>query len=140
MEKDKDPNDGKSPNLEMLTHTLDTAQEQIRFADSKAAFVALFHTILFGFIATQLDTLAKVDGGVRTCAFWFAAGSLAAYVTATVVAVIYAIRCVVPNLGETAPQCRIHFGHIVAGYPRDHDRYCREISAYDACAWANDLG
>jgi hypothetical protein len=130
----------KKPNLEMLSKTLEGVQEQIRFADSKAAFVALFHTVLFGFVATQVDALSKVDGGDRTCAFWLGIILLLVYMGTAGVAVVFAVLCVVPNLGEAVPPCKIHFGHIFSAYGFDHQRYCREIGELDDCAWANDIG
>ena len=125
--------------LELLKWTLDSVQEQIRFADSKAAFVVLFHTFLFGFLITQAETLAGVSGDGRDWLYWFRIGLLTAYAFSSCVSVIYAIRAVIPKFGEGAPPCKTFFGHIVAKYGRDYGRYHHDALSASKADWLCDL-
>ena len=77
-----------APAIETLKSTLSGVQEQIRFADSKAGFIALFHTVLFGFLATQADSIALTDAASRGIRFWVSAAVLMVYGVTAVVAVI----------------------------------------------------
>jgi hypothetical protein len=123
----------------MLKSILQGVQEQIRFADSKAALIGLFHTIFFGFMATQADALARVSVGTRTIRFWIWLTIFALYAIATVAAVILTIRCVFPRVGESAPRSWIHFLHIARDYRVDDDQYHRDVCSRSDADWTSDI-
>lgn len=125
--------------LESLRWILDGVQEQIRFADSKAAFVVLFHTFLFGFLITQAETLAGVSNDGRDCLYWGQIVLLTAYGISSFTSIAYAIAAVVPKFGEGAPQSKIHFGHIVTKYARNYDAYHKDILYASNEAWLGYL-
>lgn len=129
-----------SPNLDMLARVLGSTQDQVRFADSKAAFVAAFHALLFGFIVSSSNRLAALQPQERGPAFWVASVLLALYGVATVAAVVLIICSVMSRFGELAPQCKVFFGHIVKQYGKDYGKYCREAKAMTDDQWAEELG
>ena len=47
-------------NLNVLFRILSSHQEQVRFADSKATFVAALNALLFGFMATHFVSLQAI--------------------------------------------------------------------------------
>lgn len=125
--------------LELLKWTLDSVQEQIRFADSKAAFVVLFHTFLFGFLITQAESLAGVSEDGHDWLYWSRIVLLALYAGSSFVSIAYAIAAVVPKFGEGAPNCRIFFGHIVAKHARNYGAYHRDAMSLSKTDWLNDV-
>lgn len=126
--------------LEVMQSVLDGVQEQIRFADSKAAFVAVFHTFLFGFIISKGDEVAKsyADGCDWLCVVQIVL--LAAYAITTLISIVYAIGTVIPKFGENAPECKIFFGHIVKCYKRDYNRYVQDALNATEEDWLKDIG
>jgi hypothetical protein len=127
------------PNLEMISSTLKGVQEQIRFADAKASFIAAMNVLLFGFIASQADRLSSVPNTARHVWFWFALVFLILYAVAAFFSVGHVIYAVMPRFGELAPQCKTHFAHVLRNYGKDHGRYCTDVKAMTNCDWANDL-
>jgi hypothetical protein len=125
--------------LEILNHI----QEQIRYADSKAGFVAAFNVLLFGFVATHLDKMRTACSGGKSVGGGFLALILVLvgmYVASMVATFVMVVLCVVSRFGERGSQSRVFFGHIAAKYGKDHARYLREIRAMTESDWVTELG
>lgn len=120
-----------------MLDVLNGVQEQIRFADTKAAIFAAALVVLFGFMATQVDGLQPVAETERGWHFWTRACLLALYGVSTVVAFTYAARCVMPRTGESAPPCLFHVAHVAKTYRLDHERFCRDMAVMDEGTWVN---
>lgn len=120
----------------MLQWILTSTQEQIRFADSKAAFALLIQTFLFGFVASQVDTFREQ---ISPCFSWMLLLTLAGYIGSSLASVTYAVRTVIPKFGEGAPRCKIFFGHIVSAYARNYDAYRRDVEQSSEDDWRRDL-
>jgi hypothetical protein len=129
------------PNLEMCNNVLSGIQEQIRFADSKAGFLAALNTLLFGFVVVGCDRCAaiSVNDDARTIAFWLTTVLLTLYVIASIAATVLVISSVMPRFGEQAPQCRLFFGHIAKHYGRDYGKYFRDTKDMTDADWAEEL-
>ena len=127
------------PNLEMISSTLKGIQEQIRFADAKASFIAAMNVLLFGFIASQADRLSSVPNTGRHVGYCFALVFLVLYALAAFVSVGHVIFAVMPRFGELAPQCKTHFAHVLRNYGKDYGKYCKDVQAMTTCDWADDL-
>ena len=125
-----------SADIGMLQWILASTQEQIRFADSKAAFALLIQTFLFGFVASQVDTFRDQSS---PCFAWALLLALAGYIGSSLASVIYAVRAVIPKFGEGAPRCKIFFGHIVSTYARNYDAYRRDVEQSSEDDWRRDL-
>lgn len=135
-------NNGTTPDsdpTEILKWTLDGVQEQIRFADSKAAFVVLFHTFLFGFLITQAEHLATYSVAGRDSFYWMRIGVLAIYAVTSIVSIGYAIAAVIPKFGKGAPACRIFFGHIVNDFGRDYAAFHQSVINRTPTDWLKDI-
>jgi len=132
------PTTGNDP-TEILKWTLDGVQEQIRFADSKAAFVVLFHTFLFGFLITQAEHLAAYPTAGRDWFYCMRIGVLTAYAATSIVSIAYAISAVIPKFGEEAPPCRIFFGSIVNDFQRDYARFHETAISRTPTDWLKDI-
>lgn len=127
------------PNLEMISATLKGIQEQVRFADAKASFIAATNVLLFGFIASQADKLSAVPASARQVGYWLALTFLILYAVAAFISVGHIIFSVMPRFGELAPQCKTHFAHVLRNYGKDYGRYCTDVKAMTTCDWAGDL-
>jgi hypothetical protein len=121
---------------------LDDIQEQIRFADSKAGFIAAFNVLLFGFVANHVDKLRTLCGGRELGAGCVALALVlvGVYVTSMVITFGLVVSCVISRFGSRAPQGRVFFAHIAAKYGKDHPRYTREMSAMTNAEWLEELG
>ena len=127
--------------FEMVTKVYTSVQEQIRFADTKAVFVAAFNAILIGFIATNLSTIKDIYKGthdLNTC-IWLVVLSFASGIP-TAVSIGYVILAVRPRLGKNTHRSRIFFGHIARDYDLDGARYRNDAHAMGQNEWADDFG
>ena len=129
----------KKPNLDMLKTVWAGIQDQAKFADSNAGFVAAFHALLFGFMATHADKLAKVVPANRDVAFYISAILIALYGVLTAIAVFLLISAVISRFGELAPQSKSFFGHITRQYGKDYAKYCRVASEMSDEDWCEDI-
>ncbi|MGH7823840.1 MAG: Pycsar system effector family protein [Candidatus Binatia bacterium] len=121
---------------------LNGIQEQIRFADSKAAFVAAINALLFGFMATNFESLKIIyrTYGLESFAFWAPFVVLIVYAVASLLSLIFSILGVYSRFGDLAPQARVFFGHIAKAYGRDYEKYIRDTINMTAADWARELG
>lgn len=120
----------------MLQWILSSTQDQIRFADSKAAFVLLIHTFLFGFVASQMDTFWRQ---LPPCFSWILLLVLVGYISGSLVSITFAIVAVIPKFGEGAPRCKIFFGHIVSTYAKNYEAYRLDVGKTSQEDWCGDL-
>lgn len=122
-----------------LKWVLDGVQEQIRFADSKAAFVIALDTFVFGFLLSHAESLAGRGPQGANCLYWICLIILAICAAVSLVSMYFAIMAVVPQLGKTAPACNIFFGHIVSQYHRDYGGYCEAVNSASEEKWLKDI-
>lgn len=121
---------------------LDDIQEQIRFADSKAGFIAAFNVLLFGFIATHLDKLRTIYAAgkdINVPLVVLAIVLVAIYVSCTVVSFSLVVSCIISRFGGGGKQSRVFFGHIAAQYGKDYARYIRDIRGMTDADWVEQL-
>ena len=80
---------------------LDDIQEQIRFADSKAGFIAAFNVLLFGFVANHMDKLRTLWSGktVGNRLLVLALVLVAIYVASMVITFGLVVSCVISRFG-----------------------------------------
>lgn len=133
---------GARPNLEMYATTLSGIQEQVRFADSKAGFIAALNVILFGFVASNFEGIRLVYDkfGSGNAAFRIAVAILTLYLIATAISIVQVILAVVSRFGELAPQSKVFFGHIIKSYGKDYSKYVRETLTLSDRDWAEEIG
>ncbi len=129
-------------NLDIYFRILSGHQEQIRFADSKAAFMAALNTLLFGFMATNFASLKALytTCSIMGVACWALFLVLAVYLLSALFSLGCIIVAVTSRFGELAPHSKVFFGHIARNYGKDYEKYVRESSAMTATDWARDLG
>jgi hypothetical protein len=129
-------------NLDMYVSTLISIQEQIRFADTKAGFIAALNTLPFGFIISSLDKFSAIHGhSVKDRIIcWILLGFIIPYTIATLASISLVIYTVMSRFGEMAPMCKIFFGHIVRDYGKDHGKYVEEIARMTDADWAAEIG
>lgn len=125
--------------MDHLRWILDSVQDQIRFGDSKAAFVVGFHTFLFGFLITQAETLAKAGNDGPDWLYCLRIVLFAMYAVFSFVSICYAIGAVIPKFGEGAPRCKIFFGHIVADYGRNYEGFHNDAVSTSRDSWLRDF-
>src|SRR5262245_40771893 len=99
-----DPAEKKS-SLDNCLKVLVGVQEQIRFADTKAAFVFAINTLMFGFATNSVGTLKKVlvVSPVPAPA-WVGLVALIVFGVCAVAAVGMLIYTVMSRFGEKAPK------------------------------------
>ena len=121
---------------------LNDIQEQIRFADSKAGFIAAFNILLFGFVANHMDKLRVLCAGkeLRTGFVALALVLVGIYVASTVITFALVVSCVISRFGGRVRQGRVFFAHIAAQYGKNHKRYTQDIGAMTNAEWLDELG
>ncbi len=129
-----------TPDLEMMCKTLIAIQDQIKFADTKASFIAGLNVLLFGFVVSNADKLATVPPASRAWAFYCASVLLILYGGSSLVSMVHVVLTIMPRFGDLAPQSRTHFAHILKGFGKDYGKYCKEVQGMTPCDWAEDVG
>jgi Family of unknown function (DUF5706) len=130
-----------SVNLDACFKVLGAIQDQIRFADTKAAFLFGINTLLFGFVAGTVGIIktALVSAPVQPVS-WVSAMALVAFVIVAAIAVFTLITVVLSRLGELAPKSRVYFGHITKQYGKDYAKYVGEVTKMTDQEWAEEIG
>lgn len=134
--------DQQTSNLPMAGTILSGIQEQIRFADSKAGFIAALNAVLFGFIGRNFDKLISATStGSGHPALLAAAGiSLGLYVVAMLASVVLVVMVVMSRFGELAPQSKVFFGHIARQYGKDYAKYVKDTVDLSDSDWFEQFG
>ena len=129
-------------NLDSYFKILGGVQDQTRFADSKAVFVAALNTLLFGVMARHFESLKPIYAACQAShvACWLFFIFFAAYVLASLLSLGFVIWAVMSRFGELAPRSKVFFGHIARDYGNDCEKYVRETSGMTDADWAKDLG
>lgn len=127
-------------NLNTCMKVLAGVQEQIRFADTKAAFVFGINTLMFGFMAGSIATLKKaLELTPVPPAAWVGLVSLIVFGLCAVFAVGTLIYTVMSRFGKLAPNSRCFFGHIATTYRKDYAKYVAEVRAMTEDDWLGDV-
>jgi hypothetical protein len=125
----------------MITNVYTCVQEQIRFADTKAGFVAAFNAILASFIVSNLNAVKEIyknSGDRNLCLFLVAAVLLTGIPAA--VSIGYLIWAVRPRLGKNTNKSKIFFVHIARDYTLNGNQYSKDTYAMGESDWADDFG
>jgi hypothetical protein len=131
----------KKSNLDNCLKVLAGVQEQIRFADAKAAFVFAINTLMFGFAVNSVATLKRALAvNPVPASAWVGLVALILFGVCAVAAVGMLIYTVMSRFGEKAPKCRIFFGHIATQYGHDFEKYVTELKAMSEDDWLKDVG
>ncbi len=131
----------KGSNLDTCLKVLAGIQDQIRFADAKAAFVFGINTLMFGFVVSGVGTLKKgLAVSPVPAAAWVGLVALIVFATCAVAAVSLLIVTVMSRFGALAPKSRVFFGHIATGYGKDYGKYVAEVKTMSEDDWLNDVG
>jgi len=131
----------KKSNLDNCLKVLAGIQDQIRFADTKAAFFFAINTLMFGFVVNSVGTLKKAMAldSVPPSA-WVGLVALIAFGICAVAAVGMLIYAVMSRFGALAPKSRVFFGHIATGYGKDYGKYVSEVKAMSEEDWLHEVG
>ena len=136
--------DSVSEMLSMYFDILTAVQDQIRFADQKAAFLFGANALLFGSIAK--DVLAsQVSTSVASASWCRPVGILllsfaALHGGSVLFTFLFTLRAVWPRLGQDAPKTKLFFGHIARDYAGGHHCYAREMVEMTPAGWAHEIG
>ena len=104
MEKESDMEpELKRDKLEMAFKILSGIQDQIRFADSKAAFLVAFMALTFGYISSKGSVLFSQ---------WPVCAISIIYVLVSLTTVILSVMVVRSRFGIKGPQTLVFFDHI----------------------------
>lgn len=118
---------------------LNGVQEQIRFADRKAAFLSALNALLFAFLSNGIYRLNAASSAQGT-AFWIASVLMTVYVLAAAISVGIVVWSVMSRFGELAPKSKVYFGHIIRQYGKDYGKYVTDMKAMTDEDWANEIG
>jgi hypothetical protein len=131
----------KKSNLDNCLKVLASVQEQIRFADTKAAFVFAINTLMFGFVVNSVGTLKKALAlSTVPASAWVGLVALVVFGVCAVVAVGMLIFTVMSRFGEKAPKCHIFFGHVATQYGHDFEKYVTDLKAMSEDDWLKEVG
>jgi hypothetical protein len=127
--------------LDNCLKVLAGVQDQIRFADTKAAFVFAINTLMFGFVTNNLGALKKaLTLSPVPAPAWVGLVALVIFGLCSVIAVGALVHSVMSRFGETAPKCRIFFGHIASQYGHDFEKYVKELKGMSEDDWLKEVG
>jgi hypothetical protein len=128
-------------NLKTCLTVLAGVQDQVKFGDTKAAFVFAINTLMCGFIAGSLTTLKMALKATSPSAWaWVLLAVMIVFGGSAVFAVGTLILAVMSRLGALAPRTRVFFGHIACSYGKDYGKYVDEIRAMDSDEWLKEIG
>ena len=128
-------------NLDNCLKVLASIQDQIRFADTKAAFMFGINTLMFGFVISSVGTLKKALAlSPVPASAWVGLVALILFGICAVVAVGMLIFTVMSRFGALAPKSRVFFGHIATGFGKDYGKYVAEVKAMSEEDWLNEVG
>ena len=141
-ESERTADAGTASSLRMYVAILSDIQGQIRFADSKAGFVAAINAVMFGFFASTADGLVSGFSGIGFGDGLWRATLLVTvlYLSGTFVSVVLVVRAVVSRFGALTPRARAYFGHIAEAYGKDYARYLQDTKHLSDSEWADELG
>ena len=130
----------KKSSLDNCLKLLAGVQEQIRFADTKSAFVFAINTLMFGFVVNSVITLKRALAlNPVPAAGWVGLVALVLFGVCAVEAVGMLIYTVMSRFGEKAPKCHIFFGHIATQYGHDFEKYFTDIMAMSEDDWLKEV-
>lgn len=132
----------KPSNLQTYFSILNGVQDQIRFADRKAAFFFAMNALLFGFIGHNFDVLkeahAASDG--EGFALWTSIVILSLYGLGAMISVGIVVVSVMSRFGELAPKSKVYFGHVIKEYGKDYSKYVNDTQGMSEADWAEEIG
>lgn len=132
----------KRPNLHVYITILQGIQDQISFADAKAAFLTSLNIALFGFLALKVDGVfvAYAKHDPVGWAFAVALTTQLLYLSATAGAIAAIVLSVMPRFSDLSPTNKVFFRRIVCEYGKDWSRYVDESNALSDEQWAEQIG
>ena len=111
---------------------LGAAQEQIRFADRKAAFYFGMNALMFAFIGRNLfDLRDALTTNKVNVAGWISGGLFVIYGLLAAASVAIVVWSVLSRFGELAPTSKVYFGHIIKHYGKDYGKYVADHKTND---------
>lgn len=137
----KTGDDSDAPSLDTYFKVLGGIQDQIRFADAKAAFIFGINTLMFGFVAGTVTTLKKtLTTQPVPPAAWVTLAALSLFALCAVAAVGFLIYAVMSRFGALAPKSRVFFGHVASQFGKDYGKYVSEMKAMSSDDWVTEVG
>lgn len=126
--------------LQTCFNVLARVEEQLRFADSKAAFLATLHAFLVGPLAGNAVGIRAVvatwDPGAHLV-LGLAAG---AYATMFLVTMGVVASAVLPRTQRPGRASKAYFGRIAREYGHDPHRFVVELGALTDRDWLDEVG
>lgn len=118
---------------------LNGVQDQIKFADRKAAFFSALNALMFGFASQSIGVLRTTPVATG----WLFNVSIVVvvlYALLATVAVALIVSAVMSRYGALAPTSKVFFGHIIKTYGKDYGKYVADMTAMTNDEWAADVG
>lgn len=126
-----DESKNESTQLETYWKIHSNLQDQIKFADSKAALISAFNLACFAFLSSNF----KLLGG----AGWYCWIAPILYIIALAIVFCYLWRVVIPRTGERYADSKIFWGKIACSYNAEQNSYWNDTKNFDDEKWAQDL-
>ena len=133
--------EGPSTNIDTCFKVLSGIQDQIRFADAKAAFIFGINTLMFGFMTCTLASLKKSVAIQPTSpAVIVTLVALILFAGCAVATICLLIYSVMSRFGKMAPKSKLFFGHIASQFGKDYGKYVTELKAMSNDEWITEVG
>lgn len=114
-------------------------QDQVRFADSKAAFIATLNAVLFGFLASNFLAIKAMLSNNHGAALIVPVVVFGLYLLTAGSSVGLVIMAVTSRFTKLAPESKIFFGHIIRTYGKEFWKYAADVQAMDDADWVKDI-
>ena len=127
--------------LSTYFHLVGQVEDQVRFADSKAAFLATIHTLLVGPLVYNLAALRTAIHEWDDASRAVLVGLGGLYVLTFVLSMGLVAMTVLPRFRRRGrPASRLFFGRIAREFGDDPDRFVAQIGALTEREWVEELG
>ncbi len=127
--------------LQTCFNILARVEEQLRFADSKAAFLATLHAFLIGPLAGNAVGIRSVVATWDPAAHFLLGLAAGSYSVMFLVTMGIVASAVLPRTNRTRrPASKAFFGRIAQEYGHDPQRYVDELASLNGRDWLDEIG
>lgn len=135
------PTPAMSESLYATFHSVGRIEDQIRFADTKAAFVATLHSFLAGPLAGNLGGLRAIVATFDPNAYYLLVLVTAGYCLLFMGSMALVAWAMVPRArGSGGRPSRLFFGRIAAEFGHEPEKFVAMLGDFSEADWREELG
>lgn len=127
--------------LQPAFNVLAGVEEQLRFADQKAAFLATLHSFLISALAGNVVYIRSLTANWEAGSVWILGTAFVLYVSCFLAALTFVALTVLPRLRKSdRPPSKAFFGRIAGQYSANVEGYVAELRGMTPAQWFAEIG